>query len=322
MNNLTSWLLEGPAWVQYRTRLDLLGQSEKDREVFTAREAMLKHPQVIALLDELKEWPGHALKRHNDAKHLIHKLTYLADLGFNSSDPALNPILESIMEHQSPEGAFEIKVNIPPHFGGSGEDEWQWMLCDAPSTLYALLKFGLEDNHRVQTGINHLSNSIRDNGWPCAAASSLGKFRGPGRKGDPCPYANLVALKALSQSKEYLASNACKIGADTLLGLWDTRKEHKPYLFGMGTDFTKLKAPLIWYDVLHVLDVLSQFSWLRNDPRLLEMVELVKVKADENGRYTPESIWMAWRGWDFGQKKEPSRWITLIVNRALKRINV
>ncbi len=27
---------------------------------------------------------------------------------------------------------------------------------------------------------------------------ALGKFRGPGRKDDPCPVANLYALKALS----------------------------------------------------------------------------------------------------------------------------
>jgi hypothetical protein len=28
MDELMAWLLEGPAWVQYRARLDLLGQAE------------------------------------------------------------------------------------------------------------------------------------------------------------------------------------------------------------------------------------------------------------------------------------------------------
>ncbi len=321
MNDLTNWLLEGPPWVQHRTRLDLLGQSEEDTEVIAARKAMLAHPQVKSLLEELTEWPGHVLKRHNDAKHLIHKLTFLADLGLKASDPALEPILERILAHQSPDGAFEITVNIPTRFGGSGEDEWQWMLCDAPSTLYALLKFGLEDDARVQTAASHLGSLIRDNGWPCAAASGLGKFRGPGRKDDPCPYANLVTLKALAQSKEWRESEACKVGTETILSLWEERKGRKPYLFGMGTDYAKLKAPLIWYDILHVLDALSQFHWLRDDPRLQEMVSLLKAKADEDDRYTPESIWMAWKGWDFGQKKEPSRWITLIAKRAIQRLS-
>ena len=316
MNDVINWLLEGPAWMGYRTRIDLLGQAENDPEVIAARETMLEDPQVQALLQELTKWPGTPLKRHNDAGHLLHKLTFLADLGLQANDPSLSPVIERILEHQSQDGAFQIIINIPTHFGGSGKDEWQWMLCDATSTLYALYKFGMETDPRVQSASSHIASLMRENGWPCAAASELGKFRGPGRKDDPCPYANLVSLKALAQSAEWRDSEACRVGAETILSLWELRKERKPYLFGMGTDFAKLKAPLIWYDILHVLDVLSQFPWLKTDARLQEMAALVKAKEDELGRFTPESIWMAWKGWDFGQKKEPSRWITLIAQRA------
>jgi len=322
MSDLTNWLLEGPPWVQYRTRIDLLSQPENDPDVIAAREAMLATPQVGSLLEELAAWPGAPLKRHNDVKHPLHKLTFLADLGMTASDLALKPVIERILTHQSQNGAFQIIVNIPTHFGGSGEDEWQWMLCDAPSTLYALLKFGLEDNPLVQKATGHIGGLVRENGWPCTADSGLGKFRGPGRKDDPCPYANLLSLKALAQSTEWRDNEVCKIGAETILSLWEQRKERKPYLFGMGTDFAKLKAPLIWYDILHVLDVLSQFPWLRDDPRLQEMALLVRAKGDEEGRFKPESIWMAWKGWDFGQKKEPSRWITLVAYRALQRLSV
>ncbi|MBN1451292.1 MAG: hypothetical protein JW963_09775 [Anaerolineales bacterium] len=320
LTELTDWLLEGPPWVQYRTRIDLLGQAETDQEVIAARKAMLADPQVQALLKELAEWPGVPLKRHNDAGHPLHKLTFLADLGLQASDPALKPVIERILNHQSQEGAFQIIVNIPTHFGGSGEDEWQWMLCDAPSTLYALHKFGLGTDPCVQTASSHIGSLVRENGWPCAAASELGKFRGPGRVGDPCPYANLISLKALAQSSEWRDGETCKVGAETILSLWEQRKERKPYLFGMGTDFAKLKAPLIWYDILHVLDVLSQFPWLKTDSRLREMAGLVKAKADAFGRFMPESIWMAWKGWEFAQKKEPSRWITLIAQRAFQRL--
>jgi len=322
LTKLTDWLLDGPAWVQFRARIDLLGQAETDQEVIAARKAMLADPQVQALLQELTDWPGVPLKHHNDANHQLHKLTFLADLGLQASDPGLKAITERVLNHQSKEGAFQIIVNIPTRFGGSGEDEWQWMLCDAPSTLYALHKFGLGENPRVQTASSHIASLVRENGWPCAADSGLGKFRGPGRKDDPCPYANLVSLKALAQSSEWRDSEACKVGAECLLSLWQQRKERKPYLFGLGTDFAKLKAPLIWYDILHVLDVLSQFPWLKMDTRLQEMVSLVKTKADALGRFTPESIWMAWKGWDFGQKKEPSRWITLIAHRALERLAI
>jgi hypothetical protein len=88
----------------------------------------------------------------------------------------------------------------------------------------------------------------------------------------------------------------------------------------MGTDFRKLKAPFVWYDILHVLDVLSQFSWLKGDARLVDMAGVVKSKADAEGRFTPESEWQPWRGWDFGQKKQPSRWLTFLVTRSLNRL--
>jgi hypothetical protein len=88
----------------------------------------------------------------------------------------------------------------------------------------------------------------------------------------------------------------------------------------MGTDFAKLKAPLMWYDILHVTDVLTPFEWLRTDKRLREMVAVVESKADDQGRFTPESIWQAWREWDFGQKREPSSWLTLIARRTLMRM--
>ena len=49
MNDVIKWLLEGPTWVQYRTRIDLLGQAKTDPEVIAAREAMLADPQIQAL---------------------------------------------------------------------------------------------------------------------------------------------------------------------------------------------------------------------------------------------------------------------------------
>jgi hypothetical protein len=37
------------------------------------------------------------------------------------------------------------------------------------------------------------------------------------------------------------------------------------------------------------------------------------------GRFTPESIWVAWKGWNFGQKKEPSWGLTLAAWRVMRR---
>jgi hypothetical protein len=128
-------------------------------------------------------------------------------------------------------------------------------------------------------------------------------------------------LKTLAYVPELRESKSAKVGVETLLSLWDKGKELHPYMFYMGTDFRKLKAPLFWYDILHVLDVLSRFEWAGRDKRFKQMLDLVKSKADADGRFTPESIWTAWKDWDFGQKKIPSKGLTLFVQRILKRTN-
>lgn len=319
MDDLISWLLSGPPWVQYRARLDLLGQSESDTEVRAARQAMLATPHVQGLVVELAEWPGVVLASHKSAGLLMHKLTFVADLGLRAEDPGADKIIPRIFEHQSPDGPFQMPMNISKSYGGSGEDEWAWALCDAPVTLYSLLKLGFGSDPRVRKSAEYLMGLVRDNGWPCAVSPDLGKWRGPGRKEDPCPYANLVMLKVLAQVKERRDSPPAHLGAETALTLWSERQDRHPYMFYTGTDFCKLKAPLVWYDILHVLDTLTQFPWLQNDPRLREMLEIIAAKADKQVRYTPESIWKAWEAWEFGQKKTPSRWVTLLALRILNR---
>lgn len=321
MNTTAGWLLEGPPWVVYRTLSDLQCQPEDDPRVLDARKTMLLHPKIQDILSALLEWPGTVLKSHKDANHLIHKLTFVADLGLAVGDPMVDALVDRILDHQAAEGPFQILVNIPKHFGGTGEDQWSWMLCDAPLVLYTLGKFGLDQDPRVLAAIEYLVSLIRENGWPCAASPVLGKFKGPGRKADPCPYANLVMLRMLAQWPQFRDDEVSRIGANALLTLWEQRRESRPYLFAMGTHFTYLKAPLIWYDILHVLEVLSQFPWLCSDDRLQEMGAIVRQKADEHGRFTPESIWRAWNEWDFGQKREPSRWLTLVAQKILKRID-
>jgi len=318
-NGLLDWLLEGEPWVEYRTRLDLLGQSEEDTKVVKARLAALEDARIQVLIGELAGWPGPVLKSHKKAGHFLHKLGFLAEIGFKADDPGMEAVVQQVLKHQAAEGPFQVLVNVHPRYGGTGEDELAWMLCDAPLVTYALVRFGLGQAPEIQESVTHLTNLARENGWPCAVSGNMGKFRGPGRASDPCPYANLLMVKLLAQFPERHHDPALKTGVEILLALWDQRKERRPYLFAMGTDFAKLKAPLIWYDILHVCDVLTAIPWTLEDQRLHEMVDMVRSKGDEGGRFTPESIWMDWKGWEFGQKKVASRWVTLVAQRVLKR---
>jgi hypothetical protein len=320
VDHLVKWLLSGEAYIEYRTRIDLLGQIESDSEVEAAKKRMDADPKILQIIKDLQNWPGQVLNSHKSASQPFHKLSFIADLGFAKENPDIAKIVAKVFDHPSDEGLFQLPTNVPKHFGGSGEDTWAWALCDAPVTVYSLTKLGYRDDPRVQKAGAYLAGLSFPNGWHCTVSKELGSFRGPGRKDDPCPYATLVMLKMLAQFPQYRDSKAAHDGAECLLNLWQNSLTLHPYIFYMGNDFRKLKAPFVWYDLLYVLDVLSQFSWLKTDQRLQDMANLMRSKADAEGKYTPESEWQAWRGWDFGQKKQPSRWLTFLALRALQRI--
>ena len=318
---LIQWLLQSDEpWTRYRTLVDLLDQAADTPEVQTARAEMLAHPQVQAMMAETATWGQAPFKRHNDAGYPIYKFSTLADFGVRADDPGMSDGLKAVLAHQSMEGAFQTLVNIPKAFGGTGEDTWTWILCDAPTLLYVLLKMGLGNDSRVQQAVAHLVDAVDDNGWRCVAAPELGKFKGPGRRSDPCPIVNVYALKALAQVPALLDSPAAHTGVEMLLRHWECQNERKLFLFGIGTDFRKLKYPFVWYDILHVVDVLSRFPFVHADKRFQEMVQVITNQADDTGRYTANSMYMSWKGWSFADKKNPSPWLTFLVQRVQQRV--
>jgi len=312
---LKTWLLEGDPWVRYNTRRDLLGEDEST--LGDDYEAMATHPLVSGLIHELEGWPGKPIASHKSAGTHLHKLTFLADIGLRHDDHRLTRMITAIREHRSTEGPLQMQMNIPTHFGGKGIDEWAWDLCDAPSIHYALHRMGIRDDDLLE-GTRYMINLVRDNGWPCAASEELGSFKGPGPRKESCPYATLVMLKNLAVLEEVDTEEAQQ-GIASLLNNWENSRKRHPFIFYMGTDFRKLKAPLIWYDIVHVVETLSHFPFVWGDGRFQEMVDVIRAKADDQDRYTPESIWIAWKVLDSGQKKEPSRWLTFLVNRMLSK---
>lgn len=314
-------LASGEPWTRYRTFVDLLGRDEADRQVQEARTEMVAHPQVRELVATAAGWPGYALKRHNDARHPLYAFSTLADFGLRYDDPGLDEAVEAVLERQSPEGAFQTQVRLYRQFGGLDGEYWTWMACDAPTLLYTLLAMGLGDDPRVRQAAGHLVDQATGQGWLCSVSSELGKFRGPGRKDDPCPIANVYALKALSLLPEYHDSQATRRGAEMLLWHWQIQKERKLYLFGIGGDFRKLKYPYVWYDLLHVVDVLSRFPFIHGDARLRQMAAELAGQAGEDGRYTATSMYRAWKGYSFADKKTPSPWLSFLAWRARSRIS-
>lgn len=324
MDNLSELFLSGPNWMKLRLFQSGLIYSNQMFLETELRKQVMADVEINNLLDQLVTWPKPVLKRHNDADHLIHKLSFLAELGLSyEDDPRLKIVLDKIRDNLSDEGYPQVLTNIGKGYGGSGKDELAWMLCDTPLLLFILKKFNTPFCENIfSNAFNQLSLLVRENGFPCAVSPLLGKFRGPGRKDDPCPYTNLLILKLVTLFPNEYNKPFVQFSITSLLDLWEERKNKKPYLFAMGSGFEKIKLPFIWFDIFHTVQVLSYFPLARQDQRFVEMAKLLFLKADSDGKFQPESIWRAWRDWEFGQKKETSIWMTFNVYQIKHRLAV
>lgn len=306
-------------WLKYAIRLNLCHES-KDALV-ELRNLALADARIQKYLSDIANFHGSLVTSHKNPDLPIHKLLFLLDLGFDRDVPEINKAICEILEHRDSNGVFQSMTNVPKHFGGAGVDVFSWCLCDAPLLLLALIKSGVDYHKYIKPGVDYLVSLSRDNGFPCAVSHELGKFRGPGRKIDCCPYATLIMVDLLSSIPEYTDSPIAATSVNTLLSLWENSHEQHPYMFYMGTDFRKLKAPSCWYDVVSVSAVLSKFSFVHQDSRFQEMIHLIRNKQDQDGFMTPESVYLKMKDWDFGQKKNPSPYLTYLCLRILKRLN-
>jgi len=305
-------------WLKYAIQINLL-HAKKENHTELLKSA-LKDAKIQCALEEVASYHSTHISNHKDPTLPIQRLLFLLDLGFDTSIPQIQTAIDEILSHKDANGVYYSMINVPKQFGGTGEDGFSWCLCDAPNLLLALIKAGVSYEEHIKRGVEYLVSLYRENGFPCAASPDLGRFRGPGKKDDYCPYATLIMTNLLSCLPEYRDSSIAKASSQALLDLWSTSREQHPYLFYMGTDFRKLKAPSCWYDIVSVAVVLSKFPFVHNDPRFLEMIDLIKSKQRDDGFFVPESIYMKMKDWDFGQKKVPSPYMTYLCLRILDRI--
>jgi hypothetical protein len=318
MEAINFMLEKGDQWLQYAVKVNLLKESKES--LVELRSQVLSDARIQGYLRDIADYHSILVSNHKNPDLPIHKLLFLLDIGFDTSVPEIQTALDKIMENKDNNGVYRSRTNIPKHFGGSGEDTFGWCLCDAPLLLFALLQGGIDYEEHIKQGVDYLAGLHIDNGFACTVSQEFGKFRGPGRKDDCCPYASLVMLRLMTEIPEYHRSEIVMNTALGLLTLWENSRERHPYMFYMGTDFRKLKAPALWYDIVSVTDVLSHIASIRSDHRFKEMVEVIISKRDAAGLYTPESIYTKLKGWDFCQKKTPSPYLTYLCYRILNRV--
>jgi hypothetical protein len=310
-DEIRSWIDVSPqAYIRFAAARLLDGGGDPDQ----LRDDLF----IKAQLDALTSWKDEVINNHKKAGLYYHRLAMLADLGITVEDlPVLADIAEGILSRATGSGELLSLIELPKVFGGSGEARLGWIMCDYPMLVSALMRLGVRD-YRLDAARDRLIQLFEESeaDWYSCAAS-IPKFKGPGKRGSPCPYANLAAVRALGADEIGRQSRAARSAGKMILSHWREQKEVKHFLFGIGSDFRKLKFPLVWYDLLHVLSALSDIPGLDQEPEYRQMRDLLAGKAGIDGRFTAESMYMAYKGEDFADKKNPSRLISLLCHRIL-----
>jgi len=274
-------------------------------------------PRVQALLDDLERWPPLPAASGMDQKSALWKLGVLADIGMDRSDPRIAAVAERIVEASGTDGTF-----LHGGFAHVRTFDTRGYVCLTHVVTGALAQFGYGDEPAVRSAARAAVAAVRlDGGWRPSKLLAVGT---KGEAEPSCPFGTqnvLRALVALRAAGVPELDGPIDHAAAYLLDAWARRSEpYRPVGFGIGSTFMKLAYPFVGYALLKSLDTLSAIPEVASDRRLGEMLAAVLAKRDADGRLRAETISGVWAGWDFGQKKQASPWITALAYRAAFRI--
>jgi hypothetical protein len=132
----------------------------------------------------------------------------------------------------------------------------------------------------------------------------------------------MLALGRLPKSKQTpVVKRAIQHGVDFLFSV-DPAEAAYPSGFSNkpSGNWWKFGFPIFYVtDLLQIVEALVALGH-GSDPRLGHALELVREKQDVNGRWALDYDYTGKTCVDFGEKKQPNKWVTLRALRVLKVI--
>lgn len=319
------WLLEPDAanpGVRCHALRALLGKPEDDPEVKQSRADVMSTGPVPAILNA-QHPDGYWVKPGGgytpSYRSTVWSVMYLAELGADPADPRVRRGCEYVLAHSiAANGGFSLSDRPVP----SGV-----IHCLNGDLLYALLTLGYSNDPRLQAALNWQVQAITGDG-DCRYYKS--GTSGPGfgcgyNKKQPCGWGANKALRALGAVPRDLRTpevqQAINAGLDFLFSCDPATAEY-PYTRQVSSSWFKFSFPLSYRsDVLETASVLVNLG-CGDDQRLANLVNLIRSKADEQGRWTMETslngkLWV-----DIEEKDKPSKWVTLRALQVLSKTNL
>ncbi|MFC1481928.1 hypothetical protein ACFL6E_06765 [Candidatus Neomarinimicrobiota bacterium] len=304
-SEITKWMDEGPGWLKYAVDTQLLGNEIGPGPALndTAIQSLLatircKEQGFESLINGTVSYTG----------QLYWYLFFLADIGLTSDQLNLESEFQTVLHLEDNTHRFLISKEMKPNY-----------FCISSILLTAMVKMSASVKDSLQPHLNTIMNTQRlDGGWHCAKSRGIGQKQ---EKSVSCLMDNLNILMLFAEYEEYVTEPKLNGAIDLILEHWYRQEEKwRPYGFGIGSEFKKLRYPAFKYGILRVLDVLSMYPYAQARSEFKGMLKYVQQRAD-SGKYFAGSVAKMFAGFDFAQKIVPSRWITFIITRIERRVN-
>jgi hypothetical protein len=296
--------------------------------VAAALEEVRAHPaakRLLAMLPKSAAEPAD-VSGHNKPELVTNILDLLADFGMTAAyEPRIARLLDQMLSHVDADGRF-----LAFAAQRSGQPVWGCLPCDTLAIADAAGRHGLANDPRVRRALDAAEADLieTDLGLALGCRPDPGTgFRGPGRKGEPCPQATLEALRAFSWLPPKQRPKRVAAVVHTVLEIWRQRGTRKPYMMGHGRQFKTVKWPPTWYGAYEIVDVLGRLpeTW-RDSPQdrrsLAEIAAcLLAYNVAADGTVTPQSAFQGWEWLSIGQKKQPSPLATAMLWTRLAAVS-
>jgi hypothetical protein len=325
-----AWLLEEKdPGVRYLALRDLVCLPSEDRDLSAAKIKTHQNGPIATILDQMDSegfWaepgPGYLPKYRSTVWALI----LLSQLGASLDiDSRIKKACQYYMNHALTEHGQFSASGTP----GGTADCLQGNMCSA------LLDLGCVDE-RLPSAFEWMARSLTGNGVaPMGEKDAPLRYYsgncGPGfmcgaNNKQPCAWGGAKVMlafsklplgmhtplidKAIQQGVEFLFS-VDPAGATYPSG-WNDKPSGNWWKFGFPVFYVT--------DILQIAEALVNLGY-GIDPRLSKTLALIEEKQNSDGRWLLEYDYTGKTWVDFGQKKQPNKWVTLRAYRVMRKVH-
>ena len=327
--NALDWLLEeNEPTVRYLALRDLLDLPANDSQLTQAKKQAHTEGPIALVLSKMqplgfweKEGPGYFPKYTST----VWSLSLLAQLGADiEMDERIHIAVEYFLgQALTPLG--QISASGAP---SGTADCLQGNMCYALQALgyrAELLDRAYEWMARSVTGegvapLKDKLSELRYYAGKCGPIFACGS-----NDKQPCAWGAAKVMLAFGQlpkaKRTPLIERAITQGIDFLLSVNPATAEWPhPYYPKPSGNWWKFGFPVFYItDLLQVVEAMGLLGH-GQDPRLKQTVQLVRDKQDDHGRWVLDLDYSGKTWGNYGEKKQPNKWVTLRALRALKSV--